>query len=62
MTRFCRTCLKATEHDVSTDLFGLGERSNLAERLFFGCMTLGISEAIATKRFECQECGTRRRA
>lgn len=56
--RYCRYCQKKTDHDTYKDLFGMGERSNVAERLFFGMMTLGASEAIGTTRRECQECGT----
>lgn len=59
IVRFCRCCQRKTEHDHYTDLLGLGDRSSVAERLFFGVITLGASEAMADKRYECQECGRR---
>jgi hypothetical protein len=60
--RFCRSCQKKTEHDHATDLLGLGDRDGVATRLFFGVLTLGASEVMANRFYECQECGRRARA
>lgn len=60
--RFCRVCTRKTEHDRYTDIMGVGNRAGIAERLFFGVVSLGASEVMADRYLECQECGKVSRA
>ena len=62
MKRFCRFCLKKTDHDKHTDLLGIGDSDGVAARIFFVVVTLGASEAMADRYWECQECGKTTRA
>lgn len=60
--RFCRICQKKTDHDHFVDLLSVGDRDGFATRLFFGIVTMGASEVMADRRYECQECGKVTRA
>ena len=50
--RYCSECERETRHYISAD-------AEPGERIFFGILTLGISEAMIEHIRECNVCGHR---
>jgi hypothetical protein len=52
MTRWCKRCNENTEHDAKHEHHPL-------VRGFFAITTMGASEVVSDKWWECQKCGKR---
>ena len=59
--RWCKSCDQTTPHDSFVDGLAQGQKSSAGERLFFGVVTFGFSEAIADRWNKCQRCGRKER-
>jgi hypothetical protein len=57
ISRFCRACGKKTGHYKRVDLMGAGKWAGPVDRLLCFVASMGASEAMASRYFECEECG-----
>tara|TARA_B100000749_G_C18446284_1_gene474393 strand:+ start:3289 stop:3486 length:198 start_codon:yes stop_codon:yes gene_type:complete len=55
--RYCQECEKETLHDKFTDHIH-GEQFSSVGRLFWGAVTIGVSELGAERYWVCQQCDT----
>lgn len=55
--RFCRVCGKKTDHYKRVDLLGTGNWNSALDRILCAVASMGASEAMAHRYFECEECG-----